>query len=267
MKFVIIGSGNLATHLTPALINAGHTVLQIFNRTASSGQALADKLGCDFTNSTAQLNTTTDAYIFAVSDKAIEPLCNAFKETHNEKFTDKLLIHTAGSVSDAVFKSYTNNYGVLYPLQTFSKQRKLNFGSIPVFYEANNATNTEKIQSIAVSISNSVTYINSQQRKALHLAAVFVCNFTNLMFSIGHKLLSENNISYDVLKPLISETVDKALTNNPVDVQTGPAVRFDENIINSHKQMLNNHQLWQKLYTFASESIFELVNQKKNIEQ
>lgn len=251
-SFVFFGAGNLATHLASALQSSGHTILQIYSRTKESAKTLADKLNTNYTTDLNQITNTADIYVLALRDNVIEEILNKYD------FTGKFAVHTSGSVNINIFKNHTKNYGVFYPLQTFSKLREVNFNNIPICIEANNKNNEKVLIQTGRQISNDVQLINSEQRKHLHIAAIFACNFVNNMYVISDEILRKNNISFDILKPLIIETAEKILKNKPIDVQTGPAVRNDQNLIKNHIDLLSYSPLFQKIYNFVSKNIKEI---------
>ena len=251
LKFVFIGAGNLATHLSLTLKINGFQIAQVYSRTEDSAKELAKKLDCGFTNSTGDIHKDADVYVIALKDSAYE------KVLPQIDFGNKLVIHCSGSTPLSVLSGYAKNYGVLYPLQTFSKEREVNFREIPVFVEGNSAENKKKVLQVAHKISGSVALLNSEKRIYLHIAAVFVCNFVNHFYSIGSDILHSENISFDVLKPLIKETADKIKEMEPHNAQTGPAVRYDENIISKHLEHLKGKNNYDELYSLISKSIFE----------
>jgi len=196
---VVMGSGNVATHLSEALLNAGFSVLQLWKR----GEVLRD----------------ADVYFIAFSDDAIEEVSKLIPD-------GKLFAHTSGSVELA-------RGGVFYPLQTFSKNLEVDWATIPILIE-----NSEILVDIAKKISNNVQLTTPEQRRQLHLSAVFACNFTNHLWTVSEQLLAEKDLSFDLLKPLIYQTVRKIEGCSPRDAQTGPAVRNDEKTIARHREML-----------------------------
>lgn len=257
LNICFIGAGNLATHLSVALQKEGHKVIQVYSKTTESALKLANNLGAEFTTSTNEISSDADLYIVALKDSAVDEVLSKVN------FQNNFVIHCSGSLPISILKKYSENIGVLYPLQTFSKNRAIEFNNIPVFVEANSAINENKLLEIARSISNEVSVLNSAKRKSLHISAVFACNFVNHMYSLADESLGASNISFDVLKPLILETAQKVQEYKPKDVQTGPAVRFDENIINDHLNQLKDFPDYQELYNSISKSIFEL-HQEKN---
>ena len=226
MKIVFIGAGNLATQLSAEIQKKVFDIIHVYSKTIESASALGNILNCNYTNNLSEINTQADLYIFSVKDSALPevlPLIN---------IENGIAVHTAGSVSMNIFKPFFKNYGVFYPLQTFSKSRKVDFSNIPFFIEGSDLNVINILKDAASEISDKVYFIDSEQRKQLHLSAVFACNFTNHMYDIASKILKENNIPFEALKPLIRETADKIDVLSPNDAQTGPAVRYDENIIN-----------------------------------
>ena len=165
-----------------------------------------------------------------------------------------LWVHTAGSMPMDIFSGHVANYGVLYPMQTFSKTREVDFSVIPFFLEANTSENAGKLQQLAEKLSENVRFLSSDKRKSLHLAAVFACNFTNHIYALAVKFLQGQGIPADVLLPLIDETAAKIHTMSPREAQTGPAIRYDENVINKHLAMLDDPDM-RTIYRLISQSI------------
>lgn len=256
-KIVILGAGNLATQLSLALYENGLEVIQVYSRTMESAEALAKKINAKATNSLQDIIPNADLYIFALSDKALQPVLDGIP------FSIEKLVHTAGSIPMDIFANYADNYGVFYPLQTFSKNRKVDFSNIPICIEANNEDLRNELLELGRKVSSNIHNISSEQRKQLHLAAVFTCNFANHMYSIGQELLSEKNVDFNLLQPLIKETAEKITELDPISAQTGPAVRFDEEIMNSHEKSLKDSPDFQKMYRFVSESIYKMHSSKK----
>ena len=203
---VILGNGNVATHLSEALLNAGYSVLQLWKR----GKALRD----------------ADLYFIAVSDDAIEEVANLIPE-------GKRFAHTSGSVD-------LPKGGVFYPLQTFSKQMDVDWKTIPILIEAKDQQTEDCLLEIAKHISDNVQLVDAEKRRLIHLAAVFACNFTNHLWALSEELLAEKNLSFDLLKPLIYQAVRKIEQHHPKDVQTGPAVRNDLKTLDIHRDILGN---------------------------
>lgn len=256
MKIVLIGAGNLATHLGKALHAAGHDMVQVFSRTMQSAETLASLLDAEPLTDMAQVCDDADVYIFSVKDSALEQLISQL--CGGEK---KVFLHTAGSMPMSVFRGKALHYGVLYPMQTFSKQRKVDFSIIPCFIEANDEFALKQIEGLAGQISHRVYQLSSEDRKYLHLSAVFACNFANHCYAASQELLQQHGIPFDVMLPLIDETAAKVHGMTPKEAQTGPAVRYDENVIGKQIQLLENQPYFQKIYDCMSKSIHELESE------
>ena len=274
MKIVLIGAGNLATHLGKALHAAGHDMLQVFSRTMQSAETLASLLDAEPLTDIAQVRDDADVYIFSVKDSAllqlVAQLCrheadglvedgavNALRKAKKGEH-ERVFLHTAGSMPLSVFKGMAQHYGVLYPMQTFSKQREVDFSIIPCFVEANDEFAQKQIEGMAREISGRVYQLSSEDRKYLHLSAVFACNFANHCYAISQELLEEHGIPFDVMLPLINETAAKVHEMKPKEAQTGPAVRYDENVIGKQSKLLENHPHFKKVYDSMSKSIHGL---------
>lgn len=249
MRIVIVGTGNLATRLGMALYAGNSELAQIYGRSPVACSQLADLLDCPFTTDLSELNTEADLYLLAVSESALPEILST------NAFHNKFIVHTSGSIDLESLAAYSINYGVFYPLQTLSKQRSLDFRSVPICIEANNTENLEKLKELAHTISDSVIPIDSITRRQLHLSAVFVCNFVNHLYAIGEKLLSEKGMDFNLLRPLIAETAEKVQQFSPLEVQTGPAVRGNQPIMDLHLHMLEQHPEWQKIYQLLSSTI------------
>ena len=249
IKVSIIGSGNVAQHLIVALQNsiindAEMELVQVFARQKSTISHLLD-----FNKITDDWSTLAEAdlYIIAVSDDAISAVSEQIP------YKNKLVVHTSGGISLEAIAS-NNRKGVFYPLQTFSKNKAVNFKIIPICIESQNASDYQLLQKVAQTISDSVFGINSEQRKALHLAAVFVNNFTNHLYKIGNDICIENNVPFEILKPLIQETAEKITQLSPNEAQTGPAIRNDKETINAHLSFLSDENQ-KNIYKILTQSI------------
>lgn len=241
IKVIILGSGNVASHLIKAMeANDAIDLVQVFARSKKSIENLIDS--SKITTSFAELKEA-DVYVISVSDKAIEEVSNQIP------FTNKLVVHTSGTMGFDVINP-KNKRGVFYPLQTFSKSKEVNMKQVPFCLETENKDDFELVENLAKSLSNSVYAINGEQRKSLHISAVFVSNFVNHMYQIGNALCEENNVPFAILQPLIEETANKIKTLTPTDSQTGPAIRNDEPTIQKHLEALENpiyKELYQKI--------------------
>jgi len=249
MNIVILGSGNVATVLGSALSEAGYNIIQVWSRNVKHAEALASLLHTNFIDDLSLVDSSADLYLIAVSDDAIPVIKTSMQ------FLKGIVVHTSGSTSIDILKDKFENFGVFYPFQTFSKEREVNFRDVPILLEASNSKTMLVLESIASSISNKAQECNSDQRKALHIAAVFACNFTNHLYTIAQKLLEEYQLDFDLLRPLIAETAQKVQEFMPENVQTGPAVRKDMNTIGSHLKQLEDHPELLAIYKLLTEQI------------
>ena len=249
IKVSIIGSGNVAQHLIVALQNSviNGTEMELIQVFARQKTTLFHLL--DFNKITDDWSTLAEAdlYIITVSDDAIATVSEQIP------YKNKLVVHTSGGISLKAIAS-NNRKGVFYPLQTFSKNKAVDFKIIPICIESKNASDYQLLQKVAQSISDSVFAINSEQRKALHLAAVFVNNFTNHLYKIGNDICIENNLPFEILKPLIQETAEKIKQLSPNEAQTGPAIRNDIETINAHLTFLSDENQ-KNIYKILTQSI------------
>jgi len=254
LNFCFIGAGNLAVQLSKAFQSKGFGISQIYSRTEQSAKYLAEKLSTKYTTSATEIDKTADIYFVAIKDSAIDEV---LKQIH---FNNKLLVHCSGSLPLSAMEKYSENFGVFYPLQTFSRVHDINFSEIPVFVEANSKKNEKILIEIASQISGSVHVLDSDKRKTLHISAVFACNFVNYFYTIAADILKSKEIPFDVLKPLILETTKKIQEIVPEEAQTGPAIRFDKKIIDEHLKELETSPEYQQLYMSISKSIFDRYN-------
>ena len=254
MKIILIGAGNLATHLGKAMFAAGHDVVQVFSRTMQSATALASEVGAQPVSDISAVRADADLYVVSVKDSALAELVPALckgKET-------KVFLHTAGSIPMDVFQGMALHYGVLYPMQTFSKQREVDFSQIPCFIEANDEHALQQIGDVAHQVSSRVYHLASEDRKFLHLSAVFACNFVNHCYALSQEILKDHGIPFDVMLPLIDETAAKVHELDPKEAQTGPAVRYDENVLRAQGALLKSNPQMKDIYDRMSMSIHKL---------
>lgn len=251
----IVGAGNLATNLTKAFYHKGFRIIQVYSRTEESARALAQTVESDYTTDFESLTKEAQLYIVALKDDAFLQVLPHLTNGREHA----LWVHTAGSLPMNVWEGYVPRYGVFYPLQTFSKQREVDFANIPFFIESNSEADTQFLCEVGGTLSKKVYKVTSDQRKALHLAAVFACNFTNHMYALAAQLLEKYDLPFNTLLPLIDETARKVHELVPVEAQTGPAVRYDTNIIDNHLNMLSDTPAVQELYKLISEDIHRLA--------
>ncbi len=248
MRIVFVGAGNLATRLSLAMHRVGMQIEQVYSRTEESAEGLARKLGCPWTCDISALRDDADLYVFALKDAVLQDVISRVKPNGG------MWVHTAGSMPMSLFEGHAKRYGVLYPLQSFSKDREVNFDAVPFFLEASTEQDADYLHNVACALSENVRFLSSEKRRYLHLAAVFACNFTNHIYSLAYKLLEREDVPTDVLLPLIDETSAKIHSMSPALAQTGPAVRYDENVINKHIEMLDNADM-KDIYRLLSQSI------------
>jgi predicted short-subunit dehydrogenase-like oxidoreductase (DUF2520 family) len=251
IQLSIIGSGNVAQHLISAFLQAQKSgaaieLVQVYSRKPESLAYLLD--AATITNDFHALRPA-DLYLIAVSDDAIASV------TAQLPFSHRLVAHTSGSRNLEELQD-NNRKGVFYPLQTFSKSRAVNYNEVPICLEAQNTSDYELLEKVAKSISNKTFAIDSEQRKALHVAAVFVNNFVNHLYQIGNAICKEHQVPFDILKPLIKETAEKVMTLAPSEAQTGPAKRADQKTIEQHQEFLTDANQ-RKIYETLTQSILD----------
>lgn len=250
-QIVFIGAGNVATHMAQAFYHAGIEIKAVYSRTIQSAHELAQKVKAFATNDITAI-PESDIYIYCVKDDALSKMATI----NSLRFPHAMHIHTSGSTPADVFQS--DYFGVIYPMQTFSKKAELDFNEVRCFIEGNNEQSLEQIRLLAESVSTHVCPLNSEARLGLHAAAVFACNFTNHCFTLAEKILMEKTgLPFKTIMPLIDETVKKVHLLPPALAQTGPAVRYDQNIIKKHLDMLKDDALIQEIYCKMSQSIHQ----------
>ncbi len=245
ISVVLLGAGNVASHLYNAFYEAENvTIAQWYNRTLKPIQGFSNQVA--ITDNVSQL-VEADVYILAVSDDAIAPLSKALP------FEGRLVLHTSGSTS-AYDIDKKNRRGVFYPLQTFSKSTAVNFSTVPICLETLVKKDYAFVKTLARTITNKTHRINSDQRQALHLAAVFVNNFTNQLYRVAHEITESQGAEFDILKPLILETANKVQELSPYLAQTGPAIRNDKKTIKRHLKQLEKEG-HREIYELLTQSI------------
>lgn len=248
MKIVVVGAGNVATHLATGLYKENFDIIQIYSRTLESATALSQKVQAAPITDITDISKNADLYIFAIKDSVLEE--TLAKIPKNEG----IWVHTAGSIPLNVFEKYTSSFGVIYPFQTFSKNRTIDWRNTPIFVEASDANTMEILYKAAVKLSSKVVELSSEDRRYLHLTGVFACNFTNHMYAISEQFLKRINLPFDMALPLIDETASKVHELNPSEAQTGPAIRYDKNVINKHLELIDDQDI-KYIYKLISENI------------
>lgn len=245
IKVVLLGSGNVAQHLLQVMLkSADIELVQVFARHKNS---ISHLIAEEQITSNYQDLKEADVYIISVSDNAIAEVSNHLL------FQNRLVVHTSGTSELSVLDS-KNRKGVFYPLQTFSKSKAVDFSTIPICLETENESDYKTLETLANLISKKVYSISSEQRKSLHVAAVFVCNFVNHLYQIGNQICEENQVPFEILHPLILETANKITELSPKEAQTGPAVRNDTKTIEKHIEFLQNSN-YKEIYTLLTQSI------------
>ena len=250
---VLLGAGRVATHLVPALVRAGYRVAQVWSRTEAAARSLAEPLGIPYTADLGAVVADADVYITCVADGALAEVAERIVARVG---TAPLFLHTAGSVGVELWhRCGAVRYGILYPLQTFSKERAVNVREVSFFVEASDEEAMREIEALAHRLSDKVYRADSKRRARLHVAAVFACNFANAMYDAAHRLLAEEDIPFEVLLPLIDETAAKVHTLTPHAAQTGPAVRGDDAVMQSHMDALAGDRELHAMYALISNYI------------
>lgn len=278
MKITLIGAGNVATHLGKALLEAGHTIVQVYSRTMASASQLGEQVDASPITSLAALSNEADVYILSVKDSVLTELLTEACKGRGEK----VFLHTAGSMPLSVFEGKALHYGVLYPMQTFSKVSQKNFFTsqkknittqkisnssnsnplaAPCFLEFNDEVSECVVRDLANSISDKLYDLDSDARRYLHLSAVWACNFVNHCYDIASDLLAQHGIPFEVMLPLIDETARKVHELTPRQAQTGPAIRYDENVIGAQTKLLQAEPLRRDIYELMSRSIHKMSQQ------
>lgn len=253
-KVSFIGSGNLAWHLAPALDNVGYPVREVYSHNSKHAAALVGRLYEGHVNISLDFSASTSKiFILSISDDALEEVAQKLILPD-----DAIVVHTSGSQPLSILDDTgSQNMGVFYPLQTFSKTKKVNFKTTPIFIESENSDVEKTLMKMAKAISGKVKRINSEERKALHVAAVFASNFTNHMLTLSKQVADQNDLDFDLLKPLIAETLNKSLEIGPEKAQTGPAVRGDFEILERHMEFLKESPEVAEIYKVISQHIID----------
>ncbi|WP_153799716.1 Rossmann-like and DUF2520 domain-containing protein [Foetidibacter luteolus] len=248
MDVVIIGTGNVAAVLGRLMVRCGHTVLQVWGRNEQHAIALANELGCTAIANLKDIAGNASLYMIAVADKAIEHVASSLS------LNNRLVVHTAGSVSRNVLKSASDNYGVIYPLQSIRKENE-HIPVIPLLVDGSDEAVTTILLSFAQTLSAVTGVVNDEQRLSLHIGAVVTSNFTNHLYTLAKSFCEKQNVPFGYLLPLIEETATRLRHHAPEGMQTGPAVRSDVTTIQNHLVLLSSYPQLQQLYKIMSESI------------
>ncbi|WP_343533183.1 Rossmann-like and DUF2520 domain-containing protein [Pedobacter sp.] len=249
MKVSIVGSGNVATHLAKALHHVHVEIQGIWSHQFENAELLANQVDAKAIRQISEIaNDGSDILLISVKDDAIADVAAQLKNYRG------IVAHTSGAVTLNILNENVN-YGVFYPLQTFSKHKTLDFSQVPLCLEANNTQSLRQLKTLAALLSKNIYEVDSEQRKILHLAAVFACNFPNYLYGVAQQLLAQHQLDFEIIKPLIAETANKVQTALPIEVQTGPAIRNDEQTLQKHEELLKAHSDWLMIYKLLSEQI------------
>jgi predicted short-subunit dehydrogenase-like oxidoreductase (DUF2520 family) len=243
----VIGSGNVAWHLTKRLFDCGYSIRCVFSLNLSHATLLAKEVKAKAVDDISAV-PLSDLYLFSVKDDAYEEMISVFPQTK------AICVHTSGSLEMNILERLSDNYGVLYPFQSFSKDKIISFEHVPVCVEASDYQTEQYLVGLAKTISPMTYLLNTEQRAYLHLAGVFASNFTNALYVVAQQILQQRNLDFNIILPLIHETVEKVNNLSPINAQTGPAVRNDAGIMNKHEEMIKDTD-WKELYQLISNII------------
>lgn len=247
-KVTIIGSGKVATQLALGLFQANIDVIQVWSRTSENAENLAQKVQGQFIANLSEISNEADCILIAVKDDVIHELALEIPQG------DYIIAHTSGTKLMQELNTH-KNFGVFYPLQTFSKTKSVDLNTIPFCIEGNTELVEHRLFSLASKLSNDVRIVSSEDRKKIHLAAVFACNFSNHMLTIAEDILTSSGNNLSILHPLVNETIAKAFLQSPKKAQTGPAIREDQEVLSEQMQLLEGSPEYQKIYQLISDSI------------
>jgi len=249
MKVVIIGAGNVASVFGRLILKANHEIIQVVSRSIGNAQLLAKELGCVYSDNPKILDNSADIYLVAMADAALN-------EIHESYFLgDKLIIHTAGSISKDILGKASTRYGVLYPLQSLRKENLELHQDIPLLVDGNSDKVISVIETFAYSLSSIVMRAGDEQRLKLHVAAVVVSNFPNHLYALAADYCDKERLDFKMLQPLIEETALRLRYHSPAQMQTGPAIRKDIATLDKHFRILNQFPALKKIYVKITDSI------------
>jgi len=259
IHITLIGAGNVGYHLAQQLSNAPVAFDAVFSRNPDHAVEVAAMVHSKGINHFSDIPEGSDLYLISLADQAAEDFIRIFKPKSG------VVAHTSGSLDLAIMHQTMRPHGVIYPLQTFSRAKPVNFDAIPVCTEASDTNTLLLIDKVAHFLSPDVRHINSAQRRQTHLAAVFACNFTNFMYVAAADILKKHDLEFDILRPLLNEFFTKANLMDPWAAQTGPAIRGDQNIISTHLEMLNDLNEYKQLYRLLSTLIENRKESEKQV--
>jgi len=248
-KIAILGAGNVGYQLAWHLHNSGNQIVQIFSRRLPAAKWLGNLMDIPTANDFSEITTDADIYLLTVNDDSVEEVASKLH------LGDKVVAHTSGSVSMDALKNVSTNYGIFYPLQTLSRNVSVDFAVIPFCVNGSTPFALETLKNLASTLTNKIVEVDDEKRFAIHVAAVFANNFTNHLFSVSQMILEKSGLSFEILKPLINETVRKVQNHDPLNVQTGPASRHDDHTIEKHLEYLKKDGRFAEIYKLLSNEI------------
>ena len=255
-SITIIGAGNVAFHLCKSFVKAGYNISQLYSRNANKALQLSKELSAEAINNLHDIKNNADIYIIAVKDDAIESIARKLN------LDNKIVAHTSGSIPLEILKQASSKNGIFYPLQTFKdKNTEIDFSNLPICITSDNEEVKKTLHLLAASISKEVYFIDEEQRLPLHIAAVFANNFSNYLLSISEDILNKEKLPFRLLLPLITSTLNKIKEHSPKNLQTGPAIRNDQETIKRHLNYLNQFNAYREVYKLITNN---LLKQKKN---
>lgn len=255
----MIGAGNVATHIARALASSGNAPAQVWSRSLASASELASEVGGEALTCLDDVAAEADVYIISVVDSALAEVVAALCRDGRRG----VFVHTAGTMPMQVFEHHAEHYGVFYPMQTFSKHKALDFKDIPCFVEASDEGSLSVVKRLAALLSDRVYELSGDDRRWLHVAAVFACNFANACCAMASRILERHGLDFSVMLPLVDETTRKLHCLTPSDAQTGPAVREDRNVMDRHLAMLDGDADLKRVYRIMSDMIIANKNRKQ----
>lgn len=257
IPILMVGAGNVAWHLGVAMKSSGLPVTLVWSRKINNANELAKELSTKATDSIEDIFRFNGIILVCVPDHVIPFFASRIQNTNS------IIVHTAGSVNISAFEKHASQLGVFYPLQTFTKAKPdKNFNDVPIIIESTTLLVEDILNFWAKAIGAKTYKLTSPQRLKIHIAAVFACNFTNHMVSIAEEITQDNHLNFDLLKPLIIETLTNIMNFDPKDIQTGPAIRKDFDTIEKHLNSLSKHPDYAKIYSLISDSIVKMHIEK-----
>ncbi|HYV94770.1 MAG TPA: DUF2520 domain-containing protein [Chitinophagales bacterium] len=249
MKIAILGAGNVGYQLAWHLNNNGHQIVQVFSRHLPAAKFIGNLMDIACTDKIEEITKGADIYLLSIRDDAIEEVVKQLR------LGDKVIAHTSGTVPMKILEQVSTNYGIFYPLQTLSRNVSVDFGVLPICLTASNDFTKKTLIELAGTLTSKIVEVDDEKRLAIHIAGVFANNFTNHLFSVSQMVLEKTGLSFEIMKPLINETVRKIQNHDPLNVQTGPAIRHDDHTIERHLKFLEEDGRFAALYKILSDDI------------